>query len=77
MLLYYVNGLDTLLTCHVHFFVVSYLLDITKELFINAQDVAVAGALEDAEKVIASNEVALAAVIAAAALVTVVFYNMM
>jgi hypothetical protein len=28
------------------------LLDITKELFINAQDVAVAGALEDAEKVI-------------------------
>ncbi len=73
----YHQKFNTLLTCHVHFFVVSHLLYITKEIFINAQDVAVVGALEDAEKVIASNEVALAAVIAAAALVTVVFYNMM
>ncbi len=63
-------------TCHVHFFVVSHLLYITKEIFINAQDVAVVGALEDTELVIASNVVAFAAVVAAAALATVVFNNM-
>ncbi len=52
------------------------MLYITKEIFINAQDVAVVGALEDTELVIASNVVAFAAVVAAAALATVVFNNM-
>jgi len=72
----YPPNFNTLFTIHVHCFVVSYLLYITKEIFINAQDVAVVGALEDAEKVIASNVGAFATVVAASALATVVFNNM-